>query len=85
MSNQSTLTIPLNVGGGSALLGGSPVDDILSKALSDSVACIFSSKVAIPFSDIRIKSVPQETHPVPAKWHVDVAIDDKSQMQHFFQ
>ena len=77
MSNQPTLTIPVSGAGGSALLSVSPVDEILSRALSDSVACMFSSKVPIPFSDIRIQSVPQETHPVPAKWHVDVAIDDE--------
>ena len=78
MSNHTTLTIPITgTPSVPSLVGFSPVDEMLSKALSDSVASMFSSKVPLPFSDVRIQSVPQETHPIPSKWQVDVAIDDE--------
>ena len=77
MSVQPVLVIPVGGPGGSSLLNFSPIDELLSKALSDSVACMFSSNIPIPFSNVEIKSVPQDTHPIPAKWHEDVTIDDE--------
>lgn len=82
MSVQPGLVIPVAGTGGSSLLNFSPIDELLSKALSDSVACMFSSKIPIPFSNIEIKSVPQDTHPIPAKWHEDVTIDDEGVFAH---
>lgn len=59
--------------------GGSlNIDDLLSKALSESVACLFSSTAPIPNSGTRISSVPQDTQPIPFKWQTEVAIDDQT-------
>jgi len=53
-------------------------DDFLSKALSDSVACLFSAAIPIPFSHVKITSVGQDLQPVPLKWATEVAIDDQA-------
>jgi hypothetical protein len=54
-----------------------PVEDMLSKGLSDAVNCVFSQSVNIPFSGIKINSVSQESQPIPAKWHTEVALEDE--------
>jgi hypothetical protein len=58
-------------------MSSSPTDDLLSKGLSDAVACMFSSSIPIPWSNVRIESVAQETQPIPAKWPEEVPIDDE--------
>jgi len=68
------LSIPI---GGGLMVSSSPVDDLLSKGLSDAVGCMFSSAIPIPFANLRIESVSQESQPVPARWPEEVAIDDE--------
>lgn len=53
-------------------------DELLSKALSDSVACLFSPAIPIPYSGIKISSVKQDLQPVAFKWQTDVPIDDQA-------
>jgi hypothetical protein len=52
------------------------VDDLLSRALSDSVNCLFSRSVPIPFSNVEIESISQELQPIPFKWQSEIALDD---------
>ena len=52
------------------------IDEVLSKGLSDVVGCLFVESAPIPFSNVKISSVPQDVQPVPAKWQVEVAIED---------
>ena len=51
-------------------------DEMLSRALSDSVNCLFSANIPIPFSNVQIESVSQELQPIPYKWQTEIALDD---------
>lgn len=52
-------------------------EDMLSKGLSDAVSCLFSDSAPLPFSNIKITSVSQDSQPIPAKWHTEVALEDE--------
>jgi hypothetical protein len=53
-----------------------PTDEILNRALSDTVSSLFIKNAPLPFSSVEINSVPQEVQPVPFKWQTEVAIED---------
>lgn len=54
------------------------LEDMLNKGLSDCVASLFSESVPVPFSNVEIHSVSQETQPIPAKWTTEVGIEDEA-------
>jgi hypothetical protein len=70
----TSLSIPI---GGGFIVSSSPTDDLLSKGLSDAVACMFTPSIPIPWSNVRIESIAQDIQPVPAKWPEEIPIDDE--------
>ncbi len=49
----------------------------MSKGLSDTVACLFSPNIPVPYAKVKLTSVSQELQPIPAKWTKDVPIEDE--------
>jgi hypothetical protein len=53
------------------------IEEMMSKGLSDTVACLFSPNIPVPYAKVKLTSVSQELQPIPAKWTKDVPIEDE--------